>query len=160
MLVMEPWTLSATLLCSHTLLLCLVPLPSPHPAPPPPSQAGATKESKAKWRFLQKYWHKGAFFQEAPDDARGTAGTHEVFARDYSAPTGEDKFDKSLLPSVMQVGGVGTVGGVWCRGHMWRVVQAWSIKVVCHMRCPLPTGGVVGLNSQAYWHTRLLHLTA
>jgi len=29
---------------------------------------------KKKWNFLQKYWHKGAFYQEDPEDARGTTG--------------------------------------------------------------------------------------
>lgn len=58
---------------------------------------------------MQKYWHKGAFFQEAPDDTRGTAGTDSIFQRDYSAPTGEDKFDKASLPKVMQVGELGGV---------------------------------------------------
>ena len=27
-------------------------------------QEDASKPQKAKWRFLQKYWHKGAFFQD------------------------------------------------------------------------------------------------
>lgn len=50
------------------------------------------------------YWHKGAFFQENADDARGTSGGYEIFKRDYSAPTGEDKgVDKASLPKVMQV---------------------------------------------------------
>jgi hypothetical protein len=31
-------------------------------------------QHKAKWKYLQKYWHKGAFFQSGADDARGTAG--------------------------------------------------------------------------------------
>jgi hypothetical protein len=31
-------------------------------------------KQKAKWKYLQKYWHKGAFFQDNADDARGTAG--------------------------------------------------------------------------------------
>lgn len=70
-------------------------------------QEVAPQPSKAKWKYLQKYWHKGAFFQEAPDDARGTAGLDgAVYNRDYSAPTGEDLFDKSTLPEVMQVRGL------------------------------------------------------
>lgn len=73
------------------------------------------KENKAtvpkqKWKFMQKYYHKGAFFQEAPDDTRGTAGTDQILKRDYSAPTGEDKFDKSILPKVMQVKHFGRSG--------------------------------------------------
>lgn len=68
------------------------------------------KPQKAKWKFLQKYWHKGAFFQSNPDDARGTAGTAEIFSRDFSAPTGEDNFDKTALPAVMQVKNFGRSG--------------------------------------------------
>ncbi|PNW83267.1 hypothetical protein CHLRE_05g232950v5 [Chlamydomonas reinhardtii] len=65
---------------------------------------------KAKWNFLQKYWHKGAFFQETADDTRGTTGVDDIFKRDYSAPTGMDKFDKSMLPKVMQVKNFGRAG--------------------------------------------------
>ncbi|KAI8464933.1 MAG: splicing factor, Prp19-binding domain-containing protein [Monoraphidium minutum] len=65
---------------------------------------------KSKWKFMQKYWHKGAFFQEAPDDTRGTAGGEAIFSRDYSAPTGEDVFDKASLPAVMQVRNFGRTG--------------------------------------------------
>ncbi|KAG2488247.1 hypothetical protein HYH03_013237 [Edaphochlamys debaryana] len=65
---------------------------------------------KSKWNFLQKYWHKGAYFQESADDTRGTAGTDAIFTRDFSAPTGFDKFDKSVLPKVMQVKNFGRQG--------------------------------------------------
>jgi len=40
-----------------------------------------------------------------PDDVRATIGSDDIFKRDFSAPTGEDKFDKSMLPKVMQVRG-------------------------------------------------------
>ena len=33
----------------------------------------------------------------------------DVYTRDYSAPTGEDKLDKSVLPKVMQVGSLTNV---------------------------------------------------
>ncbi|KAH7824061.1 putative Microfibrillar-associated protein 1 [Monocercomonoides exilis] len=52
----------------------------------------AEKQPKRKWKFLQKYYHKGAFFQ----------GEDEIYERDYSKPTGEDRFDKENLPGVMQ----------------------------------------------------------
>eukprot|EP00775_Hariotina_reticulata_P006170 gene6170-6408_t len=68
------------------------------------------QSQKAKWKFLQKYWHQGAFFQNDADDARGTANTYQIFARDFSAPTGEDNFDKSQLPAVMQVKNFGRSG--------------------------------------------------
>lgn len=65
-------------------------------------KAGSAVE-KPKMRFLQKYWHKGAYFQEEGDDAKATAGGYDIYQRDYSAPTGEDKFDKEAMPAVMQV---------------------------------------------------------
>ena len=53
---------------------------------------------KKKWRFLQKYWHKGAYFQEGSDNAFVADKADEIFGRDYSAPVGEDKLDKTVLP--------------------------------------------------------------
>ncbi|EPS60833.1 hypothetical protein M569_13968 [Genlisea aurea] len=67
-------------------------------------------QSKTKWRFMQKYYHKGAFFQSNPDDVTGTAGTDNIYARDFSSPTGEDKMDKTILPKVMQVKHFGRSG--------------------------------------------------
>lgn len=40
---------------------------------------------------MQKYYHKGAFYQD-----------EELNKRDYNLPTLEDKADKSVLPSVLQ----------------------------------------------------------
>lgn len=57
--------------------------------------AGAPKKS---WKFLQKYWHKGAFFQDAGDAGRDAVGGDAIFRRDFSAPTGDDKMDKTVLP--------------------------------------------------------------
>ncbi|XP_043701840.1 microfibrillar-associated protein 1-like [Telopea speciosissima] len=67
-------------------------------------------QPKQKWKFMQKYYHKGAFYQSAPDDHAATAGTDQVFTRDFSAPTGEDKMDKTILPKVMQVKHFGRSG--------------------------------------------------
>ncbi|RWR82162.1 Micro-fibrillar-associated protein 1 [Cinnamomum micranthum f. kanehirae] len=65
---------------------------------------------KQKWRFMQKYYHKGAFFQSEVDDHAATAGSVDIFKRDFSAPTGEDKMDKTILPKVMQVKHFGRSG--------------------------------------------------
>ncbi|WVZ22685.1 hypothetical protein V8G54_001229 [Vigna mungo] len=73
---------------------------NPKPAPPP----------KQKWRFMQKYYHKGAFFQSESDDRASTVGSDGIFTRDFSAPTGEDKMDKTILPKVMQVKHFGRSG--------------------------------------------------
>lgn len=67
----------------------------------------APARPKQKWRFMQKYYHKGAFFQSETD---ATAGKDGVFTRDFSAPTGEDKMDKTILPKVMQVKHFGRSG--------------------------------------------------
>nr|CAB3467610.1 unnamed protein product [Digitaria exilis] len=62
------------------------------------------QHNKQKWKFMQKYYHKGAFFQESADDVIQSAGKDDIYSRDFSEPTGEDKMDKSILPKVMQMG--------------------------------------------------------
>ncbi|KAJ0735837.1 putative microfibrillar-associated protein [Helianthus annuus] len=59
---------------------------------------------------MQKYYDKGAFFQDDPDDKAGTVGADDLFRRYFSALTGEDKTDKSILPKVMQVKHFGRSG--------------------------------------------------
>jgi len=68
------------------------------------------KQESSKMKFLQKYFHKGAFFQEDSDDKFGTAGSHLIYKRDFSKPTEVDNFDKTLLPAVMQVKNFGRRG--------------------------------------------------
>lgn len=53
---------------------------------------------------------RGAFFQTIADDERGTVGGDEIYTRDYTGATGEDKFDKEALPAVMQVKNFGRAG--------------------------------------------------
>nr|CAB3487022.1 unnamed protein product [Digitaria exilis] len=51
-----------------------------------------------------RYYHKGCFFQDNPDDARQTTRTCGIFGRVFSAPTGEDNMmNKAALPEVMRV---------------------------------------------------------
>ena len=56
---------------------------------------------RKSWKFMQKYWHKGAFYQDVSDNPHATGSKpDEIFSRDYSAPTGEDKLNKEILPKV------------------------------------------------------------
>jgi len=61
------------------------------------------KAKKTKYTYLQKYYHKGAFYQDDENE-------NSITNRDYSAPTLEDKFDKSMLPEIMQVKKFGRAG--------------------------------------------------
>ena len=62
---------------------------------------------KSKYKYLQKYYHKGAFYQEYDKDGRLK---DQIFERDYNLPTLEDNIDKSILPKVMQVKKFGLKG--------------------------------------------------
>lgn len=59
------------------------------------------KTVKGKYKFLQKYYHRGAFYLDQED---------QVYKQDFSAPTLEDHFDKTILPKVMQVKNFGRCG--------------------------------------------------
>lgn len=62
-------------------------------------------KEKAKWNYLQKYYHKGVFYMDEDNVTKD-----DVRARDYAAPTGEDKFHREALPSVLQVKNFGKRG--------------------------------------------------
>lgn len=59
------------------------------------------KGVKGKYKFLQKYYHRGAFYLDKEEN---------VFKQDFSMPTLEDHFDKTILPKVMQVKNFGRCG--------------------------------------------------
>lgn len=59
------------------------------------------KISKGKYKFLQKYYHRGAFYLDKEE---------VVLKQDFSSPTLEDHFDKTILPKVMQVKNFGRCG--------------------------------------------------
>ncbi|TMW68825.1 hypothetical protein Poli38472_006293 [Pythium oligandrum] len=65
----------------------------------------APKE-KSKWKFMQKYYHKGAFYM----DDTSVREKEDVRKRDASGATLEDNFNKEMMPSVMQVKNFGKSG--------------------------------------------------
>jgi microfibrillar-associated protein 1 len=61
------------------------------------------KKEKRQMGFMQKYYHKGAFFQ---DEMKEIDKTH-----DWAGRTGEDSYiDKAALPKVLQVKNFGRAG--------------------------------------------------
>ena len=65
------------------------------------SRIVTNKSTKGKFKFMQKYYHKGSFFMEKEE---------KIYKRDFSSATLEDHFDKTVLPKVMQVKHFGRSG--------------------------------------------------
>ncbi|KAH9117877.1 hypothetical protein LEN26_012382 [Aphanomyces euteiches] len=68
---------------------------------------GKLKEKeKKKWKFLQKYYHKGAFYV----DDKSIKSENDVRRREADEPTLEDKLNRENLPAIMQVKNFGKSG--------------------------------------------------
>lgn len=61
--------------------------------------AANPKRAEVKqFNFLQKYYHRGGFFQD-----KAVSGEEALYLRDYHEPLEEEKYDKQLLPKAMQL---------------------------------------------------------
>ncbi|KAJ3297204.1 Microfibrillar-associated protein 1 [Borealophlyctis nickersoniae] len=99
------------------------------------------KKEKAKLKFLQRYYHRGAFYTD--DDK-----VSKVLQRDVSAATLEDKFDKTSLPAVMQVKNFGRAGQTkWTHLADQDTTQrdsAWAQNTEINKRTLNKMGGMKG----------------
>jgi microfibrillar-associated protein 1 len=65
-------------------------------------------KDKAKWKFLQKYYHKGVFYMD--ESSIKNKNEEDVRLKEYNMPTLEDNFDKEKLPKILQVKNFGKRG--------------------------------------------------
>ena len=54
----------------------------------------ARGKKQSSFTFMQKYYHKGAFFMDSGE---------EIYKRDFSAPTEQESINKEALPKALQV---------------------------------------------------------
>merc|ERR1719359_1371854 len=60
---------------------------------------GANTKAEAKsFGFMQKYYHRGGFFQD-----KAAKGEEPLYLRDYHEPLAEEQLDKNSLPKAMQL---------------------------------------------------------
>eukprot|EP00298_Acanthocystis_sp_HF-20_P025093 c36817_g1_i1.p1 GENE.c36817_g1_i1~~c36817_g1_i1.p1 ORF type:complete len:407 (+),score=172.27 c36817_g1_i1:17-1237(+) len=62
------------------------------------------EKKNGKMRYLQKYYHKGVFYNDDEDIKQ------VLESRDFNQPTLEDLFDKTKMPEVLQVKNFGRAG--------------------------------------------------
>lgn len=62
-------------------------------------------KQKEKWKFMQKYYHKGVFYMD-----NDSMAADDVRKKDYNMPTLEDNYNYEALPKVLQVKNFGKRG--------------------------------------------------
>ncbi|GMF16783.1 unnamed protein product [Phytophthora lilii] len=87
----------------------------------------AYPKEKKKLKFMQKYYHKGAFYVD--DDS--VRSKDDVRKRDADGATLEDKFNKEMLPAVMQVKNFGRAGRYGFFAIEPRDVESVVLMPVC-----------------------------
>ena len=55
------------------------------------------KNFKSKIKYLQKYYHKGAFFQD-----EAINNSEHIYNRDFNLPTWEDSIERNGLPKILE----------------------------------------------------------
>lgn len=82
------------------------------------------EKEKKKWKFLQKYYHKGVFYMDEDSIAASKKGAvvkssyemdqnqslPDARLREYDEPTLEDRYNREALPKVLQVKNFGKRG--------------------------------------------------
>nr|CAG8569930.1 2966_t:CDS:2 [Entrophospora candida] len=95
------------------------------------------EKSKGHYKFLQKYYHKGAFYLNNED---------EIFKRDYTEATPDEAAHKELLPKVMQVKNFGRAGQTkWTHladQDTSKKDSAWTQKSDINKRTATKLGGL------------------
>lgn len=97
------------------------------------------------------------------DDVFQNKEADDIYARDYSAPTGEDQYDKTILPKVMQVsscapchtGAQMSCSGWDVRPGRWNLRLEWihhTASLMCLIQCRSRTlGGGVARSTPTCW---------
>lgn len=68
--------------------------------------ADEARQNKPKMKFLQRYYHKGAFYM----DSESVQNPNDVRAKDYTAPTLEENVNRDAMPKILQVRNFGKRG--------------------------------------------------
>lgn len=120
--------------------------------------AGPGRSEAKEFGFLQKYYHRGGFFQD-----KATTGEEPLYNRDYHEPLEEEKFDKTALPKAMQLrrGQFGKKGQVkhthLTESDTTDMSAAWAQRTKEIQRYQMKMAGASGVNDFSRPATRSLN---